>query len=43
LKGLDVTPQRTEGVATIHEETLRIDGVTLEFVGEPPRGPSDSN
>jgi hypothetical protein len=26
LKGLDVTPQPTEGVATIHEETLRIDG-----------------
>ena len=26
LKGLDVTPQPTEGVATIHEESLRIDG-----------------
>ena len=26
LKGLDVTPQPTEGIATIHEETLRIDG-----------------
>jgi hypothetical protein len=26
LKGLDITPQPTEGVATIHEETLRIDG-----------------
>jgi hypothetical protein len=26
LKGLDVTPSPSEGVATIHEETLRIDG-----------------
>jgi len=26
MKGLDVTPSPSEGVATIHEETLRIDG-----------------
>src|ERR1700752_5190084 len=26
LKGLDVTPKPSEGVATIHEESLSIDG-----------------